>query len=88
MQHHGAPTRLLDFMYSIYLAAYFTLEHAEGDSVVWAIHGPWALQGSCARFAAAGKKPEAIAALQQPYDERDDEVFNEMFLAEPAVLCA
>src|SRR5437016_3319598 len=29
MQHHGAPTRLLDFSYSIYVAAYFALENAE-----------------------------------------------------------
>ena len=29
MQHHGAPTRLLDFSYSIYVAAYFALEESE-----------------------------------------------------------
>src|SRR5262249_34089208 len=46
MQHHGAPTRLLDFNYSIYIASYFALEKAEEDCAVWALRGPWALQES------------------------------------------
>ena len=28
MRHHGAPIRLIDFTYSIYIAAYFALEYA------------------------------------------------------------
>jgi len=43
MQHHGAPTRLLDFSYSIYVAAYSAMESADGDSALWAVDGLWAM---------------------------------------------
>jgi hypothetical protein len=38
MQHHGAPTRLLDFTWSPYVAAYFALERATTDAAVWALN--------------------------------------------------
>lgn len=39
MQHYGAPTRLMDFTWSPYVAAFFGLEKAkEEDSAVWAIN--------------------------------------------------
>jgi FRG domain len=40
MAHHGAPTRLLDFTWSPYVAAFFALERATVDAAVWALNLP------------------------------------------------
>lgn len=43
MQHHGAPTRLLDFSYSFYVGVYFAIECAKpGDHcALWVVDGKW-----------------------------------------------
>ena len=38
MQHHGAQRRLIDFMWSRYVAVFFALERAIGDAAVWTVN--------------------------------------------------
>lgn len=44
MQHYGAPTRLIDFSHSFYIACYFALIDAKTDAAVWAIDHNWLLE--------------------------------------------
>ncbi len=40
MRHHGAPTRLLDWTYSFFVATYFAIDRAEPDEepCIWALN--------------------------------------------------
>jgi hypothetical protein len=38
IQHHGGPTRLLDFTHSFYVASYFALQDADSDGAVWCVN--------------------------------------------------
>ena len=45
MKHHGAPTRLLDFTWSPFVAAFFALEGATREAAVWALCVPLLRKG-------------------------------------------
>ncbi len=38
MQHHGAPTRLLDFTYSLWVACYFALIDSKTEASIWFVN--------------------------------------------------
>lgn len=84
MRHYGAPTRLLDFTYSVYVAAYFALEEVlapdEVDKgyAVWAINFDWATKESRNLFA---KKSKEYQFLTKPIEDEKEKVeaFEKIF---------
>jgi hypothetical protein len=78
MQHHGAPTRLLDWSYSIYVAAYFALEEAEGDCAVWALSTDWIFSELRKLYQDSKHKKFLTEPLQDTPQHRS--LFKEIFL--------
>ena len=74
MQHHGAPTRLLDFTWSPYVAAFFALYRATEDAAVWAFNP------------AQISRPEAVERqrplFQSAVDPTQKDEFRRYFLKE------
>jgi len=85
MQHYGAPTRLLDFTYSIYVAAYFATEEADGESAVWALDAKWVRQRAHSLLGAAGKSGPFFDSMPkgEPFEQRDEEQASKLFLEAP-----
>ena len=73
MQHHGAPTRLLDFTQSSYIASYFALENAVSDSAVWAIHNLHLKEDL------AEKSPKSFQYRGDEMYDLSDAAFNQIF---------
>jgi hypothetical protein len=67
MQHHGAPTRLLDFTWSPYVAAFFALERSTTQGAVWAVN-PKRLVNVTEKLNEFLKDPEAGAiGIGEPF---------------------
>ena len=84
MQHHGAPTRLLDFSYSIYVAAYFAFERSVGKyAAVWSIDARW--DSRLGRCAARYRKDSRRHAWNT--DESDEATISSLVFGGPDPFC-
>lgn len=83
LRHYGTPTRLVDFTYSFFIAAYFALEDLEkgnARAVVWAVNVTQlakAAKRHIRRAVANGKN-----LLEKFKSERDGEPFRDLYMAQ------
>ena len=83
MRHYFAPTRLLDWTYSYFVALFFAIENATGPAAVWALDTDWLRDrlGQC--------YPSALSLLDQD-QHVERETFKALFTSDKAnrLVCA
>ena len=76
MRHYGAPTRLVDFTYSLFMAAYFASEIEKAEPVIWAVNKTWLSRHWQNRI----KKQRNGKSLWGRWAKSDGSAFAELFL--------
>lgn len=82
MQHHGCPTRLLDFTRSQYVAAFFALENCfKSNCAVWCIEHDWCKATAVGNFNREHTKKEDQITVN--CDFADEKIFKVLFWDDP-----
>ena len=78
LRHYGAPTRLIDFTYSFFIATYFALEKADACPVVWAVNTTQL--GRNAEAHIKKKIPNGSKLLKDYGVKKDEQPFRAIFM--------
>lgn len=76
MQHHGCPTRLLDFTWSIYVALHFAIANATGPAAIWCLNDREIMGGLRRRFDLGYQLGHV---LKDAINQHHKKFFNELF---------
>lgn len=78
MRHHGAPTRLVDWTYSFFVAVFFALIDATDKCAVWAINTDWMRRRvRCVLY--KNKAKSVWACFRKDRNIKREDTFNTMF---------